>query len=205
MAETIFLIRHGETAQNAAQVVQPPSSALSERGVTQAQLVARRLSSAGVAIVLSSHLARARMTAETLLAETGAPLEIDPDLQERNYGDIRGTPYAELEVDIFGPDYAPPGGETWSVFHDRVDAAWRRATETAARTAGNLAIVTHGLVCRSLAERHLKLAGEDQPAPTRWGNTSVTVIDAAPPWRVRLLNCTAHLDAGTSGNALSGL
>ena len=126
-------------------------------------------------------------------------------MQERNYGDIRGTPYAMLQVDIFGPDYAPPGGETWSVFHERVDAAWRRATQTAARTPGNLAIVTHGLVCQSLAQRHLTLDGADQPVPTRWGNTSVTVIDPAPPWRVQVLNCSAHLDEATGGNPLAGL
>ena len=33
------------------------------------------------------------------------------------------------------------------------------------------------------------------PAMQGWANTSVTTIDAAAPWRVRSVNCTAHLDA----------
>jgi broad specificity phosphatase PhoE len=52
----------------------------------------------------------------------------------RNLGDARGTPYAELPVDIFGPDYAPPGGETWGEFHARVDRAWARTLREAAAT-----------------------------------------------------------------------
>ena len=88
---------------------------------------------------------------------------------------------------------APPNGETWEAFHARVDRAWALVQDTAARTEGHLAVVTHGLVCRSLAARHLVLpAGEE--APTAWGNTALTIIDHPAPWRVRLLNCIAHLD-----------
>jgi hypothetical protein len=48
-------------------------------------------------------------------------------------------------------------------------------------------------VCRSLAARHLVLpAGE--AVPLRWENTSVTMVECPAPWRVRLLNCIAHLD-----------
>ena len=31
-------------------------------------------------------------------------------------------------------------------------------------------------------------------APQSWGNTSLTIVDWPAPWRVRLLNCVAHLD-----------
>jgi hypothetical protein len=30
----------------------------------------------------------------------------------------------------------------------------------------------------------------------RWGNTSLTIAEGPAPWRVRLLNCTAHLEDG---------
>ena len=63
----------------------------------------------------------------------------------------------------------------------------------AAEAAGPLAVVTHGLVCRSLAARHLILP-EGQEAPERWANTSLTIADGPGSWRVRLLNCTQHLD-----------
>jgi broad specificity phosphatase PhoE len=189
----IFLIRHGETVGNAARIVQRPDSPLSPRGVAQAERLARRLAHERIARIVSSDLARAVTTAEHLRRATGAPLGFEPLLQERSFGDLRGIPYAELGVDMFAPDYAPPSGESWPVFHARVDRAWARVQELAAATSGHLALVTHGLVCRSLAARHLLLV-EDQAMPERWENTSLTIIECPAPWRVRLLNCIVHLD-----------
>ncbi|HEV2056365.1 MAG TPA: histidine phosphatase family protein [Methylomirabilota bacterium] len=189
----IFLIRHGETLGNASRTVQLPDNPLSPRGVAQAERLARRLEAEGIAAILSSDFARAATTAEHLQRVTGAPISYDPLLQERSFGDLRGTPYAELGFDMFAPDYAPPNGETWEVFHARVDRAWALVQEAATATGGHLAVVTHGLVCRSLAARHLILP-EGQEVPVRWENTALTVVDHPAPWRVRLLNCIAHLD-----------
>ena len=190
----IFLIRHGETALNAARVIQQPETPLSERGLAQAEALGRRLAGEGVAAVLSSDYERAAMTAERVVAHTGAPLEHDPVLRERHFGELRGTPYAELDCDPFAEGYEPPGGESWETFHARVDRVWERMRGAAAATRGNLAVVTHGLVCHSLARRHLSLAPGTVDV-LAFGNTCLTVIDAAPPWRVSVLACTAHLDA----------
>lgn len=189
----IFVIRHGETSGNAARIVQRPEIALSARGEAQAEALARRLAREGIARIVSSDLARAVGTAEELQRATGAPLTFDPLLQERNFGDVRGTAYDDLGFDLFAPDFAPANGETWEVFHARVDRAWEAVRALAAATGGTLAVVTHGLVCRSLAGRHLSL--EDAvTVPERWENTSVTVVDGVAPWRVRLLNCVVHLE-----------
>jgi probable phosphoglycerate mutase len=190
---SIFLIRHGETLGNASRTVQLPDNPLSPRGVVQAERLARRLEGEGIASILSSDLARAVMTADRLRRLTGAPIRHDPLLQERNFGDIRGTPYAELAFDMFAPGYAPPHGESWEIFHARVDRAWVLVQQAAAAAKGHLAVVTHGLVCRSLAARHLTLP-EGQEVPERWENTALTIVDYPAPWRVRLLNCIAHLD-----------
>ena len=188
----IFLIRHGETESNAARIVQTPEVPLSERGIAQAEQLARRLAGLGVASILSSDLRRAVMTAERVHAATGAAIRLDPGLQERNYGAVRGLSYAALGVDILAPEYEPPGGETWAEFHARVDATWKRIAAAAAASDGNLAVVTHGLVCYSLALRHVRLPA-DHDAIVRWHNASVTVIDDKPPWAVQVLNCTEHL------------
>ena len=189
----IFLIRHGETIGHASRIVQHPDAPLSPHGVAQAERLARRLAQEGVAHIVASDYARARTTAEHLQWATGVALTIDPLLRERNFGDLRGTPYADLGFDMFAPGYAPPNGETWEMFHARVDRAWVRVQALATRTDGNLAVVTHGLVCRSLAGRHLALT-DGTTAPERWENTSVTIVECPAPWRVRLLNCIAHLD-----------
>jgi len=189
----LFLIRHGETEGNALRIVQRPDIPLSSRGIAQAERLARRLASESIARIISSDYARAAATAEHLQRATGVPLSFEPLLQERNFGDLRGRAYSELGFDMFEPDYAPPNGETWPVFHARVDQAWARVQALAAESGGNLAVVTHGLVCRSLAARHLIL-GEGEQAPERWENTSLTIVDWPAPWRVRLLNCAAHLE-----------
>ena len=189
----LFLIRHGETVGNASRTVQLPDNPLSLRGAAQADRLARRLTAEGIAHILSSDFARARTTAEHLQRSTGAPLTFEPLLQERDFGDLRGTPYTEIGLDMFAPEYAPPNGETWPVFHARVDQAWATVQALAAATRGSLAVVTHGLVCRSLAERHLILP-DGEVAPERWENTSLTIVDWPAPWRVRLLNCVAHLE-----------
>jgi broad specificity phosphatase PhoE len=196
----IYLVRHGETQANALRVVQTPEVPLSSRGEEQARRLARRLAGAGITRILSSDLVRAAMTAEALCAATGAPLVLEPLLQERNLGDVRGTPYAELEVDIFGPDYAPPGGETWAEFHARVDRAWARTLrEEAAAATGHLAVVTHGLVCLSLATRHLALPSHAEPELTGFPNTCLTIVEARPPHLVSLYACTRHLDSPDAG------
>jgi probable phosphoglycerate mutase len=197
---TILLIRHGETVGNAGRIVQKPDSPLSPRGVLQAERLAARLASLGIARILASDLARAAATAESVRRTTGAALEWEPLLHERNFGDLRGTPYAELGFDMFEPDYEPPGGERWDVFHARVDRAWARVRAVAAAAGGPLAVVTHGLVCRSLAARQLVLPA-GAVVPERWENTSVTIAAGPDPWRVSLLNCIAHLEglAASSG------
>lgn len=190
---SIFLIRHGETVGNATRVVQHPDNPLSPRGLAQAERLARRLAGRGIAHIVASDFARAAATADALHRVLGVPLTFEPLLQERSFGDLRGTPYTELGVDMFAPGYAPPNGETWEVFHRRVDQAWARVQALAATANGHLAVVTHGLVCRSLAERHLVLAS-GEVVPLKWENTSLTVCEGPAPWRVGLLNCVAHLD-----------
>jgi probable phosphoglycerate mutase len=200
----VYLIRHGETAYNARRVLQTPEVPLSERGADQARRLAERLAGAGIRRILASDLRRAVMTAQALAEATRASIETEPLLQERNFGDLRGTAYRDLGFDPFAEGYAPPGGESVPAFHARVARAWARIQEVAA-AGGPLAVVTHGLVCRDLVARHLELprALAAPSDPTRWANTCVTEIDG-PPWRVRLLACTAHLaDPFSKGTELS--
>jgi len=191
----IYLIRHGETEGNARRILQQPETPLSERGIAQAERLAGRLAEAGIAAILASDYARAAMTAEALAATSGAPLEHEPLLQERSFGDLRGQAYDDLHargIAPFAPDYAPPGGESWEVFHERVDAAWVAVERAAAHTEGHLAVVTHGLVCHSLVSR--VLGGHSDPdAVVTFPNTSLSIAEG-PPWRLTLVGCAVHLE-----------
>ena len=188
----IYLIRHGETALNANRTFQPPATPLSERGLDQARRLGARLVSAGITRILASDLARAAMTAEAVRDATGAPLEFDSELHERNFGDLRGRAYESLGFDADALGYTPPNGESWEVFHERVARAWPRVLAVAARTEGPLAVVTHGLVCRALLSFHVLPAPGLAP-PSGFRNTSLSVLEGVP-WRATLIDCVAHLD-----------
>jgi len=190
---SILLIRHGETASNAGRVVQTPDIPLNERGIEQARRLAARVRELGIERLISSDHTRAAMTSAEIELATGVRTQWDEGLRERDFGDIRGRPYADIGVDIFARDYAPPGGETWTQFNARVDAAWDRIAALAASCEGNLAVVTHGFFCRSLVERRLELSS-DLPPVSAFHNTALTVIGATPPWIVERINCCAHLE-----------
>ncbi len=189
---TILLVRHGETDGNAARILQRPEVPLNERGIRQAQRLARRLLAQGFVHILCSDLLRARMTAAPLAAGSAIAIDESPLLQERNFGDLRGVPYAALAESPFGPDFAPPNGEDWPAFHARVADAFALIVDKRRRVNGTLVVITHALVCRALVERHAQLP-EGIAAPERFDNTGVTVLHADAPHSVSLINCTRHL------------
>lgn len=193
----ILLIRHGETDLNASRVVQFPDTPLGATGLAQAERLGARLAAQPLALVLSSDYLRARTTAERVARAAGAPLEEDSAWRERHFGELRGRSYDTLgTLDILARDYEPPGGECWAEFDARVDRAWDALVARATGFDGDVAVVTHGLVLRSLLERRLDTSLHPGVAGLVVANTSVTTVDPLPPWRVRTLACVAHLERG---------
>ena len=210
---SIVLVRHGETAGNAGAVIQTPDVPLNDRGLAQAGLVAERLSSLGYAHILCSDLLRARMTADALHHRSRVTLEESELLQERNFGDLRGTPYAELKTDPFAHDYLPPNGENGEMFHARVARALDLIVARRRELPGTLVVVTHGLVCRAMVEQLVQAEISQNGScerslveiPRLFHNTSVTVIAADTPHAISLLNCVAHLEGQDAAARLGGV
>lgn len=213
----ILLIRHGETPGNRDRIIQHPHTRLSDRGLEQATRLGRRLAPERIREIWVSDHARAHQTAEAVGRETGAPLRTIEELAERNLGALRGTPYSALDFDPYAPDYIPPEGESWQVFHERVDRVWTRIESHWSEHYGtslesqkeHLCIVTHGLVLRSLFER--RLLGPDglrahgnADGQVSIANTAVTILEPRPgsggalAHRIALLACIAHLDDTTA-------
>jgi probable phosphoglycerate mutase len=200
---TILIVRHGETDGNAQRVLQRPDVPLNERGMRQADLLARRLSADKFVHILCSDMPRARMTAAPLAALSGFAIEESPLLQERNFGDLRGRPYDALGYDPFGLDVAPPNGEDWPAFHARVADAFALIVSRRRNVSGTLVVVTHGLVCRALVDRHARVP-DGVIAPERYDNTSVTVLHEDAPHGASLLNCTRHLATSSEADRSGG-
>jgi probable phosphoglycerate mutase len=190
---TLLLIRHGETALNASRTLQPAATPLGPRGLAQADALARRVATMGIAAILSSDLPRALQTAQAIAAATGLPIRTSELLQERNFGDLRGLPYDGLAFDPLTMEEAPPGGESSAAFGARVRAALAAALDAQRAAGGPLAVVTHGLVIGRLLADCLQL-GAGMALPASISNTTITIVDAIPPYLVELLDSTSHLD-----------
>lgn len=201
----IVLVRHGETALNAARILQPADTPLSDRGRRQAAAVARRLAGGPVEAILSSDLPRAWQTAQAIAAASGATLDGSARLRERNFGALRGRAYDSLDFDPLTMAEAPPDGESAVDFATRVAEAFAALARAAAPLAGDLVVVTHGLVIRGLLAARPGVPAETHGA-LHLGNTSVTILDARPPHALQLLNCTRHLagDVADDRRALVG-
>ncbi len=202
---SILLVRHGETPLNASRVLQPPNTPLSERGSAQARAVGERLASTQLAGVLASDLRRAYETAGPIAAAHGLPIQTSPLLHERNFGLLRGLPYDTMGYNPIEMEGAPPGGESMPEFLARVARAFEAMVALRARLSGPLAVVSHGLVIKSILRHHVHLP-DGMPPPERIGNTSVTVIEPNAPYRASLIDCTTHLAGriGDDGHSLSG-
>ena len=129
----ILLARHGETDDNVA----PPrvqgwiDTPLNDVGRTQARELADAARGRGLAAIRSSHLARARETAEIVASELGLDVIVDERLAESRRGSWEGRLLEEIERDEpelwaawrrGGAEFRFPGGESLGDHAKRVEA-----------------------------------------------------------------------------------
>lgn len=183
----VYLVRHGRTALNAAgalrgRIVVP----LDEVGQAEAAALGRRGAAMPLAVVLTSPLARARQTASAIAGANGAPIEVDDDLIDRDYGQWAGQPRRDVEARFGSLDDAP-GVEAAASVARRVTAALERAADRAGDAA--VVVVAHQAVNRIAMAAVVPALGDPATVPQGtgcWnrlerldGVWSVPVIDAA--------------------------
>lgn len=144
MVTTIFLVRHGETVDNARQIMQGQTQGeLNEMGFKQAQEVAARLSSEAIDAVVASDLHRAIQTAEIIAKPHGLSVETTPLLRERDWGGFTGR---------FIPDLR---GEVWPDDIESEEALLQRAHDflqkmTATYEGKRVVAVGHGIINKAI-------------------------------------------------------
>jgi broad specificity phosphatase PhoE len=178
---TVLLCRHGRTALNAQGVLRgrldPP---LDEVGRAEAEALARALVPWRPRRVLSSPRQRAQQTAAALAKAVGLAVEVDPRLDDRDYGEWAGLPASDL-VARFGSVDAAPGVEAI----EAVVARARRALLDAAAEAsgGTVVLVAHDAVNRALLGALDPSLGDPERLPQPTG--CVNVLErSAGQWRV---------------------
>jgi ribonuclease H / adenosylcobalamin/alpha-ribazole phosphatase len=201
-ATTTLLLRHGQTPLSAERRFAGRGDIpLTETGRRQAAAAAARLAArGGIDVIVSSPLRRARRTAEAAAEATGAPVIVDDDLVETDFGKWEGLSFAEagaqdpdeLRAWLAGADAAPPGGESFATAGRRVLGALDRLLD--AYPERTLLIVSHVTPIKTMLCRAL-LAPPAALFRIHLDVASLCEVDwfADGPALVRSVNDTAHL------------
>lgn len=151
----LTLVRHGQTDWNLQDRWQGHIDIpLNQTGITQAQILAEKLTHAHFEAVYSSDLARAHATAAAIAAQHSLPVHLDARLREIRLGEWEGKLYADLPT-LYPQAWAerehdiehaqPPGnGESVGMLTERMVSALDDICSHHHPTA-HLLIVTHGM------------------------------------------------------------
>lgn len=95
---TLYLVRHGETVDNVARLMQGQTQGrLNAVGLRQAEELRERFRQQRVDAFVSSDLRRAIETCEVIAEPHGAKVQPTPLLRERDWGDFTGRYIPDLQ------------------------------------------------------------------------------------------------------------
>ena len=98
MSTILYLVRHGETIDNASQTMQGQTHGeLNERGIRQAQELSEEWKDKEINAVVASDLKRAIDTAGIIAAPHGLEVVTTTLLRERDWGDFTGRYTPDLK------------------------------------------------------------------------------------------------------------
>ncbi|MGA4544668.1 bifunctional RNase H/acid phosphatase [Uniformispora flossi] len=200
---TVVLLRHGETPltpqKRFSGVGGDPE--LSERGRWQAERAAELLAARGtIQAIVSSPLSRCRQTADAAARRLGLDVRVEEGFRETDFGAWEGLTFGEvrerwpdeLSEWLVSPDFAPPGGESFTEVAHRVVVA--RDKVLAHYPGQTVLIVTHVTPIKTLVRLAL-----DAPAQSMFRmELSAAALTAINWWAdgnasLRVYNDTSHL------------
>ena len=195
----LVLVRHGETEINKNNLTHKTGDAelLNATGELQIQKTAERLKELKPVKVYSSKESRAVHSGEIISKTLEIELESIDGMQERNWGDLSGKPWAEIQK-VLEPmsleeryTYTPPNGESWQTFEARLI---KTVSEILEKNKGeNIVIVSHGGAIRALMPF---LLGVPKVESFKYNpdNASVTVFSKeGTVLKQEMINDTTHL------------
>jgi broad specificity phosphatase PhoE len=197
----LILVRHGETQDNAADIIQGQTHGqLTDVGRAQAELAGIKLKNTRIDAIYTSDLKRVKDTAAVIADQLpGISQTQDVRLREQDFGIFEGRPIIELlkvmrkqEEDF--ASFVPVGGEGRIDFQARIveffNEIWKKhrlnpaqkwsqentATEVLGRTFNTVLVVTHYGVINILIGW---LLSYDHPRSMDWqiANGSLTILD----------------------------
>lgn len=165
---TIYLVRHGETVENAEHILQGHRPGqLTEQGKQQAEALREELKELHFDALVCSDLKRCVDTATLLNADRKLPLLTTPLLRERDWGDFTGRYIPDIQ-------HTPLPGNVESI-----EAMRRRAQSfldfIRTHYAGQCVLaVGHGLMNRAIQAVHYK---KEMHEIERMGNATFRILE----------------------------
>ena len=101
----LYLVRHGETIDNARQILQGQMQGqLNDNGIRQAREVRDELASVFFDAIISSDLQRSIHTATIIAEPHQLPVVTTPLLRERDWGDFTGRYIPDMQNAVWPPN-----------------------------------------------------------------------------------------------------
>ena len=193
MAETVFLVRHGEAESNVGRYFGGQLDVpLTDLGRKQAQLLRKRLAKEGISQAFCSDLLRAKETLESLSLPCLSSFH--QELREKSYGELEGVRWGDDEgkYERYHTDaYArAPGGENCPDVQKRV-VRFFESKVFPARGEKVLVVSHHGPIV--LLACHLLGMPLKNWRKLRLGNCGLCILTKEGGiWRLKLWNSLSH-------------
>jgi len=174
---TLILVRHGQSLWNLENRFTGWTDVpLTEQGLAEAYKAGEKLKGFRFNRAFTSALSRAQETLRIILdviEQADIPVERDPALNERHYGDLQGLNKAETAERLGQEvvyawrrsfDARPPGGESLRDTVERVMPYYRMRIEPYVLAGETVLVVAHANSLRALVTVLEEIPAEDVPA-----------------------------------------
>lgn len=168
MKTTLFLVRHGETVDNANKIMQGQTQGqLNEEGVRQARQLRDEMASEQLDAIIASDLKRSVDTARIVAEPHGLEVVTTPLLRERDWGSFTGRYIPDLKDEVWPDDI-----ETLEALQARSRAFldFIRSTYAGKRVLA----VGHGIVNKAIQAVHY---GKQMREVERMTNCEVRILE----------------------------
>lgn len=196
----VYLVRHCETMANKkATFAGWTDYDVSEKGQKQLVALALRMKNISFDKIYSTHLLRARKTADAMNEGSGAPIEIEDAFLEIFMGDLEDRPVSEMTGETRRrwfeeiQNFKAPNGESMDDVAKRAWAALQKVVlENEGKTVG---IATHGGAILNLWQILSGVPREEMQKVEWSGNTGVyhILFTDENHWEILLENDVSHL------------
>lgn len=181
----LYITRHGETEWNTQGRMQGwKNSDLTEKGKSNAIALGKSLRDVEFKRVYCSPLDRTRKTAELILGGKDVEIIYVDDLREIHLGEFEGKTQAEIK-EIYPEfqshfwenphEYKARSGEDFYQVRERVVKALEKIISE--NSEGNVLIVTHGVVLKTIHSYFKNLSMERLWDPPFIYDTSLTIVE----------------------------